>query len=185
MSAGGLHICPQAGYIVITLYHLTNSPSLGLRRSSSISLLDKLFVETPFSPRSFAWLESALPSRIIQAQKILLAYLPFTGHMESSRQTDAAPTPESTTKDILVVGVTHPSANAPEEVKQGAGSDPVLLRQKIGAVVETARKAGYKLEVRRIAPEELGAKVGEIKQLLQRQSWDATLLDLAFGATQV
>ena len=95
--------------------------------------------------------------------------------MESSSQTNAVSVPVSITKDILVVGVSHPSANAPVEIKQSAGSS-VQLRQKVGEMVESARQAGYKLEARQIAPEDLGAKVEEIKQLLQRQPWDGYIV---------
>ena len=91
--------------------------------------------------------------------------------MESSSQIDAASVPVSTTKDVLIVGVSHPSANAPAEIKQNGGV-PVELRQKIGAMVARARQAGYNLEARQIAPEELGDKVDEIKQLLQQKPWD-------------
>ncbi|MCJ1433192.1 hypothetical protein MMC27_002551 [Xylographa pallens] len=96
--------------------------------------------------------------------------------MESSSQTDAGSVPVSMTKDVLVIGVSHPSANAPAEIKQSGGGNPVELRKKIGAMVESARQAGYKLEPRQFAPEDLGAKVEEIKQLLQRQPWDGYIV---------
>ncbi|MCJ1415648.1 hypothetical protein MMC32_001980 [Xylographa parallela] len=96
--------------------------------------------------------------------------------MESSSQTNAVPIPESMTKDILVIGVSHPSANAPAGIKQSGCGNPAELRKKIGAMVESARQAGYKLEARQFAPEELGAKVEEVKQLLQQQSWDGYIV---------
>ncbi|MCJ1388922.1 hypothetical protein MMC18_001773 [Xylographa bjoerkii] len=95
--------------------------------------------------------------------------------MESSRQTDASSDPVSMTKDILIIGVSHPSANAPVEIKE-SGGNPVELRQKVGSMIESARQAGYKLEARQIAPEDLGAKVEEIKQLLHRQPWDGYIV---------
>lgn len=55
----------------------------------------------------------------------------------------------STTKNILVVGITHPSENAPIELKQHGGS-PEKLKQAVGEIMKAAGEAGYSFTVRQL-----------------------------------
>lgn len=77
------------------------------------------------------------------------------------------------TKSVLCVGI-NPSKRDTEETKN-AGPSPEF-RARIQKQVDEAKAAGYELELKFIAPDEMEVEVPRVRETLKEKAWDGLII---------